>query len=74
MGLKGRKRCRLGPLVLNLVSDGLLSWRISSWGLKVGRWSWNSRTERSTVDLPGPWSTSFGGRHRSRRARRGVRA
>ena len=26
----------------------------SSWSVKLGRWSWNSRSRRPRVDLPGP--------------------
>ena len=49
MGFKLRKRLRLGPLVLNVTQRGL-----SSWGLKVGRWSWNAKTRKHTFDTPGP--------------------
>ncbi|HEX6497747.1 MAG TPA: DUF4236 domain-containing protein [Micromonosporaceae bacterium] len=51
MGLLFRKVVRFGPLHLNFGKRGL-----SSWSLKVGRWSWNSRTRASRVDLPGPFS------------------
>lgn len=52
---RGRKRVRLGPLVLHFSSAGFLRWRLTSWGLKVGRWGWNARTRRHRVDIPGPW-------------------
>jgi Protein of unknown function (DUF4236) len=51
MGLLFRSRKRLGPLVLNFTQRGF-----SSWGLKIGPWSWNSRTRAHRVDLPGPLS------------------
>lgn len=49
MGFKLRRSWRMGPLRLNFTERGF-----SSWSLKVGRWSWNSRTRRHTVDTPGP--------------------
>ena len=46
-----RKRFRFGPIIVNAGRNGF-----TSWGLKVGRWSWNSRTGKHRVDLPGPFS------------------
>jgi hypothetical protein len=43
-----RRTYRLGPLRLHVGSGGV------SWGLGVGRWSWNARSGRHTVDTPGP--------------------
>jgi Protein of unknown function (DUF4236) len=44
-----RKRLRLGPfLAVNLSKSGL------SWTAHLGPWSWNTRTRRHRVDLPGP--------------------
>ncbi len=51
MSLLFRKTWKLGPLRLNFTQGGL-----SSWSLRIGRWSWNSRTRAHRVDLPGPWS------------------
>jgi uncharacterized protein DUF4236 len=51
MGLMFRKREKFGPLVFNFTENGF-----SSWSLKVGRWSWNSRSKRQRYDLPGPFS------------------
>ncbi len=48
-----RKRVRIGPLVINAGRTG-----ITSWGVKIGPWSWNSRTRTQRVDLPGPFSWS----------------
>lgn len=57
-----RRQLRFGPLRINLTQRGL-----SSFGLGAGRWSWNSRTRRHTVDTPGPGWWTFGGkRGRSR--------
>jgi hypothetical protein len=46
-----RKVVRFGPLRLNMTRNGL-----SSWSLKIGRWSWNSRAGAHRFDLPGPFS------------------
>ncbi len=51
MALVFRKRLKLGPLVFNFGKNGF-----TSWGLKLGAWSWNSRTRAHRVDLPGPFS------------------
>ena len=51
LGLIFRKSFRFGPLRFNFTKGGL-----SSWTLKFGRWSWNSRSRSHRVDLPGPWS------------------
>lgn len=55
MPLMFRKVVRLGPVRLNFGNRGLTSWSIRIW-----RWSWNSRTRTSRVDLPGPvsWKSS----------------
>ena len=45
-----RKAIRFGPLRLNLSRSGI------SWTVKVGPWSWNSRTRAQRLDLPGPIS------------------
>ena len=62
MTVRGRKRIEIGPLRINLVSRGFMRWRISSWSIKIGRWSWNSRTRKQHVDLPGPWGWTEGRR------------
>ena len=49
MRFRARKTIRLGPLRLHLTQRGL-----SSWGIQVGRWTWNARTGRHTIDTPGP--------------------
>jgi hypothetical protein len=51
MALLFRSRKKFGPLILNFTSHGF-----SSWSIKIGRWSWNSRTRANRVDLPGPLS------------------
>lgn len=50
-----RKVYRFGPLHINVGRRGL-----SSWSIKIGKWSWNSRTRRQRVDLPGPLSWRSG--------------
>jgi hypothetical protein len=57
MRFRLRKSRRLGPLKFNFTERGF-----SSWGLQVGRWTWNSRTRRHTVDTPGPGSFQSRGR------------
>jgi hypothetical protein len=51
MAIIFRKMQRFGPLRFHFTKNGL-----SSWGLKIGRWSWNSKTRAHRVDLPGPVS------------------
>lgn len=51
MALLFRKRVKIGPIIVN-VSQG----RITSYTIKFGPWSWNSRTRRQRVNLPGPLS------------------
>lgn len=49
MSILFRKRIRLGPfLAVNLSKSGM------SWTAHLGPWSWNTRTRRSRIDLPGP--------------------
>jgi hypothetical protein len=43
-----RRTLKLGPLRVHAGTDGL------SWGLGAGRWSWNAKSRRHTVDTPGP--------------------
>jgi hypothetical protein len=51
MPLLFRKTIRIGPLQFHFGKKGY-----SSWGIKFGRWSWNSKTRAQRVDLPGPMS------------------
>jgi hypothetical protein len=46
-----RKTVRLGPVRLHFTKNGFSSWSIRLW-----RWSWNSKTRKQRVDLPGPVS------------------
>ena len=57
MPIHFRKRMKFGPLIFNFTKNGF-----SSWGIKIGRWSWNSKTRAHRVDLPGPasWSSKGG--------------
>lgn len=59
MRFRARKQLRFGPIVINLTQRGF-----SSWGIRIGRFSHNFRTKRSTVNTPGPGSLHFGGRKR----------
>lgn len=65
MRFRARKTLRLGPVIVHLTQRG-----VSSWGLRVGRWSWNARTRRHTIDTPGPGSVTFTNPQRRRRDRR----
>jgi len=55
MPLLFRKTIRIGPLQFHFGKKGY-----SSWGIKFGRWSWNSKTRAQRVDLPGPMSWRSG--------------
>jgi len=57
-----RRRFRLGPLYINLTQRGF-----SSWGLKIGPWTWNATTAKHSVDTPGPGSFHSRGHRRHRR-------
>jgi hypothetical protein len=59
MRFRFRRSRRFGPFRFNFTENGF-----SSWGLTVGRWSWNSRTRRHTLDTPGPGYMESGGRRR----------
>lgn len=73
--LRFRKQIRRGPLRFNFGKNGF-----TSWGIKVGPWSWNSRTRKQRVDLPGPlsWESDRrpppGAASRQRQPARPVRA
>jgi hypothetical protein len=55
MGFRFRKRIKLLPgLSLNVSNSGI------STSVKLGPLSWNSRTQKTSVDLPGPLSYQFG--------------
>jgi hypothetical protein len=51
MAMLFRKMVKFGPLRFNFTKSGL-----SSWSIKIGRWSWNSKARAHRVDLPGPFS------------------
>ena len=57
MGLRMRDQVRLGPIRLHFTQKGF-----SSWSIKFGPWSWNSRKRRQRVDLPGPWHWTSDGK------------
>ena len=53
------KRVRFGPLFWNFGTRGL-----TSWGVKVWRYSWSAKTQQHTFDTPGPGSLTWGGKKR----------
>lgn len=53
-----RKTINLGIVRINVSRSGV------SWTWRLGPWSWNTRSRRHSIDLPGPLSW------RSRPARR----
>jgi hypothetical protein len=46
--LRYRKRISVGPLKFNITQKGL-----SSMSVKIGFWTWNSRTKKHSLNLPG---------------------
>jgi len=64
MTIRGTKRKRIGPIVVNMASAGFLRWHITSWGVHVGPWSWNAKSGRHTLDIPGPWRWTSKGHRR----------
>ncbi|MDD7921093.1 hypothetical protein [Actinomycetospora callitridis] len=57
MGLNYRGRRKLGPLpVWRNVSRSEGNGKTVSWTVKLLGVSWNSRTKKKTVDLPGGYS------------------
>lgn len=62
-----RKSKRLGPLRVTATERGV------TWGLKAGRWSWNPRTRRHTLDTPGIGSVTWRSGSSSRRRSSGSR-
>ena len=48
MKFRLHRTVRLGPIRVHLTERGL-----SSWGVQLGRWSWNARTRRHPFDTPG---------------------
>jgi hypothetical protein len=57
MKFRYRKSRKFGPLKFNFTEKGF-----SSWGINIGRWTWNSRTKKHTVNTPGPGYVESGGR------------
>ncbi|MDF2979907.1 MAG: hypothetical protein K0S40_4635 [Actinomycetospora sp.] len=56
MGLNHRRRRRLGPLPVWRNVSRSERGKTTSWTVKLFGVSWNSRTKKKTVDLPGNWS------------------
>ena len=57
MPVQFRKSKKFGPFIFHFTQDGF-----SSWSFKLGPWSWNSRSKKNRVDLPGPFSGRQGSR------------
>jgi hypothetical protein len=53
MKFRARKRLRFGPLQANVTERGL-----SSWSIRIWRFTYNLRTRRWSFDTPGPGSVS----------------
>ena len=66
MPIRIRKSKRFGPIRLNASNSGL------SWSWDIGPYSWNSRTRKHRVDLPGPFHW-VQGRKRQRQPRQARR-
>lgn len=61
MRFRARKTFRLGPLFATFTQRGF-----TSWGVRIGPWTWNLTRGTHSVDTPGPGSVHFG-RKRGRR-------
>lgn len=61
--LKARKTFRIGLPKL-CVRFNFTQAGFSSWGVHVLFWSWNAKTRRHSVDLPGPLRWQSAGRKR----------
>lgn len=57
MKFRARKTIPLGPVKLHFTERGY-----SSWSLKFGPYTWNSRSRKSHIDTPGPGGFEFGGK------------
>ncbi len=53
MPIRARKTFKVGPRLL-CVRFNFTQGGFTSWSVQVGPWSWNARTRRQSVDLPGP--------------------
>ncbi|MCD2193551.1 DUF4236 domain-containing protein [Actinomycetospora endophytica] len=64
MGIRYRRRIKLKPLPvwLNISRSERNGWMVS-WTVKVAGISWNSRTHKKSVDLPGDWSWHEGSKN-----------
>lgn len=56
VGLNYRKHRRLGPLPIWRNVSRSESGKTVSYSVKLGPFTWNSRTKKKTVDLPGGYS------------------
>lgn len=51
MRFRARKAFRLGPRFATFTQRGF-----SSWGIRIGPYTWNATRRTSTIDTPGPGS------------------
>lgn len=56
-----RKTVRFGPFYALFTQGGL-----SSYGIKLGPWTWNLARDTHSVDTPGPGGVRIGKRKRGR--------
>jgi hypothetical protein len=62
MGLNYRKRHRMGPLPIWRNVSRSDHGKTVSWTVRLFGFSWNSRTKKTTVDLPGGYSYTTDGK------------
>jgi hypothetical protein len=62
VGLNYRGKKRLGPLPIWRNVSKSDSGKTVSYSFKLGPFTWNSRTKKSTVDLPGNYSYTTDGK------------
>ena len=60
MKFRARKTISLWFVKLHFTEHGF-----SSWSIKIGPFSWNSRTNKKHFDTPGPGSLEGGGHERT---------
>lgn len=60
--VSGRKRYKFGPVTVNFSATGFGGWRMTSWSVRIWRWSWNARSGKQRFDIPGPWTWESTGR------------
>ena len=54
MKIRFTKRPRIGPFQFNF-RGGVIP-RFSSWSFRLFGFTWNSKSRKKHIDLPGPWN------------------